>query len=112
MAKFTSIQFEKDYDEYKMRQLVEDITRQFQAIAQASPQAGGGGGVTVHNDLTGRSDADAHPISAITGLQASINSLLSLIATNTTSIAGLTVTVTANGVELDQGRTQRYFFGE
>jgi len=23
----------------------------------------GGGGVTVHNDLTGRSDPDAHPIS-------------------------------------------------
>ena len=31
--------------------------------------AGDGGGGTVHNDLAGRSDADCHPISAITGLQ-------------------------------------------
>lgn len=32
----------------------------------------GGGGVTVHNDLTGRSAADAHPTSAITGLDAAL----------------------------------------
>lgn len=32
----------------------------------------GGGGVTVHNDLTGRSDPDAHPISSITGLTAAL----------------------------------------
>jgi hypothetical protein len=34
---------------------------------------GGGGGVTVHNDLTGRSTGDAHPISAVTGLQTAID---------------------------------------
>lgn len=33
----------------------------------------GGGGVTVHADLTGRSAADQHPISAITGLQAALS---------------------------------------
>lgn len=32
-----------------------------------SPTAGGG--VTIHNELTGRSEENAHPISAITGLQ-------------------------------------------
>lgn len=36
----------------------------------------GGGGVTVHNLLSGRSAADAHPISAITGLQAALNAKL------------------------------------
>lgn len=30
---------------------------------------GGGGGVTDHNALTGRSDPDQHPVSAVTGLQ-------------------------------------------
>jgi hypothetical protein len=30
---------------------------------------GGGGGTTVHNELTGRDADDAHPISAITGLE-------------------------------------------
>jgi hypothetical protein len=34
---------------------------------------GGGGGVTVHNSLTGRDVADAHPISAVTGLQAALD---------------------------------------
>lgn len=30
-------------------------------------------GVTVHNDLTGRSDSDAHPIAAVTGLQTALD---------------------------------------
>lgn len=34
----------------------------------------GGGGVSVHNDLTGRSVANTHPISAITGLQDALTS--------------------------------------
>ena len=34
--------------------------------------SGGGGGSSVHNDLTGRSAADAHPTSAITGLDAAL----------------------------------------
>ena len=35
-------------------------------------QTSGGGGSSVHNDLTGRSAADAHPTSAITGLDAAL----------------------------------------
>ncbi len=34
--------------------------------------ASGGGGVTVHNNLTGRETPDAHPTSAITGLDAAL----------------------------------------
>ena len=37
-----------------------------------SPTAGGG--VTIHNELTGRSEENAHPISAITGLQDALSS--------------------------------------
>lgn len=48
----------------------------------------GGGGVTVHNDLTGRSDADTHPISSITGLAAALAA-----AGNVDSVNGQTGTV-------------------
>jgi hypothetical protein len=48
----------------------------------------GGGGVTVHNDLTGRSDPDAHPISSITGLSAALAA-----AGNVDSVNGQTGTV-------------------
>ena len=34
---------------------------------------GSGGGTTIHNNLTGRNSADAHPISAITGLQTALD---------------------------------------
>lgn len=34
---------------------------------------GGGGGVTVHGELTGREAADQHPIGAVTGLQAALD---------------------------------------
>jgi hypothetical protein len=34
---------------------------------------GGGGGVSVHNDLTGRDATDAHPISSVTNLQTALN---------------------------------------
>lgn len=37
---------------------------------------GGGGGVTVHNGLTGRSANNAHPTSAITGLDAALAALV------------------------------------
>ena len=42
MAAFTTVQFEKDYDVYKQRQLVEDVTRQFERIAQGEGAAAGG----------------------------------------------------------------------
>lgn len=35
--------------------------------------SGGGGGVTDHNALSGRSDADQHPIGAVTGLQSALD---------------------------------------
>ena len=47
-----------------------------------------GGGVTVHNDLTGRSDPDTHPISSITGLSAALAA-----AGNVDSVNGQTGTV-------------------
>lgn len=40
----------------------------------------GGGGITVHNDLTGRSTVDAHPISAITGLQGALDAKSTITA--------------------------------
>lgn len=41
-----------------------------QKLAQAVDDlVAGGGGVTVHNDLTGRDEDDSHPIGAITGLE-------------------------------------------
>jgi len=50
--------------------------------------SGGGGGSSVHNDLTGRSAADAHPTSAITGLSAALAA-----AGNVDSVNGQTGTV-------------------
>jgi hypothetical protein len=38
--------------------------------------SGSGGGVTVHNLLTGRDAADSHPIASITGLQAVLNTIV------------------------------------
>lgn len=58
--------------------------------------AGGGGGSSVHNDLTGRNTADAHPISAITGLQIIADS----VSNATTLVAGTNVTLTPNGNDL------------
>jgi hypothetical protein len=47
------------------------------SVIEPQPCAGGGGegGVTVHNLLTGRSAATAHPTSAITGLDATLAAL-------------------------------------
>ena len=81
-------QFDREYDQYKMRALVDDLQRWFrsvendlQAATQAASEFAG-----EHNDLDGRSADDAHPISAITGLQAALDSLLSLIAANGAAI--------------------------
>ena len=43
------------------------------AYGGTSVSGGGSGGVTIHNDLTGRDVADGHPIEAITGLQAALD---------------------------------------
>jgi hypothetical protein len=45
-------------------------------------EVGAGG---THNSLTGRSDADAHPISAITGLQAALDGKQKTITVGTTA---------------------------
>ncbi len=50
----------------------ETVVRQ---VTMTGGGGAGGGGVTVHNDLTGRSTADAHPITAITGLQAALDAV-------------------------------------
>jgi hypothetical protein len=52
----------------------------------------GGGGVTVHNDLTGRSDADAHPIEAITGLTESLGAIPTELSELTEDATHRTVT--------------------
>lgn len=41
-------------------------------IGTVAAPGGGGGGVTVHNDLTGRDASSAHPMSAIEGLEAAL----------------------------------------
>ena len=41
-------------------------------VGATGPAGSGGGGVTDHNLLTGRSDADQHPTSAITGLDSAL----------------------------------------
>ena len=66
----------------------------------------GGGGVTVHNDLTGRSDADAHPISSITGLAAALAA-----AGNVDSVNGQTGTVSLDLDDLTGDRADRMRVG-
>lgn len=46
--------------------------------AAAWTPGGGGGGASVHNDLTGRDAADAHPIAAITDLVGQLAALIPL----------------------------------
>ncbi len=82
-APFNTVQFEPDYDVYKMRALVDDLTRQFgstQAVLTALL-------ATKHNDLPGRSEADAHPISAITGLTAALAAIGITLVDHETRIA-------------------------
>ena len=50
----------------------------------------GGGGVTVHNDLTGRTASDAHPTSAVTGLDAALAGKAATVHSHATSdVTGL-----------------------
>ena len=73
MAKPNLPQFDREYDQYKMRQFVDEINRWAQNIQEGGSSSGGGGvGTTVHNDLSGRAAPDAHPISAITNLTAEL----------------------------------------
>lgn len=110
MARPNLPQFEPYYDYYKMRTLVDELSRWIDTVESGESGAGGGngaGGVTVHNNLSGRSAADTHPITAITDLQATLNGKASVA-----SVTALDVRVTENENDLDQARTQRYFLGE
>ncbi|MDK1039275.1 MAG: hypothetical protein QGD91_10235 [Actinomycetota bacterium] len=102
---FTTVQFEDFYDVYKMRALVDDLERQF-ATLQVDVTSGGGG-VTVHNDLTGRSASDTHPISSITGLVSALAA-----KADQTTVDAIDLRVTANEAELARNRIERYFLGE
>jgi hypothetical protein len=64
---FTTVQFENIYDVYKMRTLVDDLERKFREQNLEFESFSG-----IHNNLAGRDAADAHPISAITGLTAAL----------------------------------------
>lgn len=51
---------------------------------------GGGGGVTVHNDLTGKDAVDQHPIASITGLTSALSGKANTSHTHVTSdVTGL-----------------------
>lgn len=96
MSVYNFPQFEEEYDVYKMRAMIDEIVRQFQGLQQEAPAAGGGGGgATVHNDLTGRSDPDAHPIAAITGLQAALD-----LKANQSDLVALTLVVQQNIIDI------------
>lgn len=99
-------QFDRVYDQYKMRAMVDDLQRWFrtvetdiQAATQAASEFAG-----EHNDLPGRAVDDAHPISAISALQSALDAKASVaaVASNTAAIGvnatAIGVNVTAIGV--------------
>ena len=126
MAQIAFPQFESEYDVYKMRQLVETLERQFANIQQGGEASSGGGAGGEHNDLTGRDAPNAHPTSAITGLDAALAQFTSDIAANLSAInvnSGLIavndsrITALETGVTLaqridDTTSSTVFYFGE
>lgn len=123
MARPNLPQFDPVYDAYKMRQLVDEINRWVDTVESGSSGAGSGGGgfEGVHNDLDGRSAADAHPITSITGLTAALASLSALIAVNGAAISVNDGRITILEDEILAANAQRvddttqstvYYFGE
>ena len=113
-------QFDKEYDFYKMRALVDALERKFNEINAPGETAGGGsGGTSIHNNLSGRAEQDSHPIGAITSLRAELDALdadidaTALVASqNTAAISSLTARVDGHDIDLAQARLMRYFLGE
>ncbi len=79
---FSTVQFENEYDVYKMRALVDDIERMFGGVQVEFAEIA----ATEHNDLPGRDAADCHPISAITGLTAALAAINATLADHETRI--------------------------
>jgi len=67
-------------------------------VGTLSVTGGGGGGVTVHNELSGRDALDVHPISSISGLATGLSEMSASILTalNHISDAGAHSTLFAN----------------
>lgn len=66
---------------------ISDVTTALSSLFLAYSSGGGGGGGTVsitHNSTTNRDAPDAHPMSAITGLQTALNSLVKWSDTEST----------------------------
>ncbi len=94
-------QFDAEYDQYKMRQLVDELVRWINTVEATTGSSGGGVPPieTVHNALIGRDAANAHPQTAITGLTSALASINFQALVNTTNIsvnsAGITVNANA-----------------
>lgn len=58
-----------------------------------------------HNELAGRTDADAHPISSITNLQTELNSKATILSASTSTSINSTTFVSAGSFTLTQGKT-------
>jgi len=88
-------QFDATYDQYKMRQLVDELVRWINTVEATTGSSGGGVAPieTVHNALTGRDAANAHPQTAITGLVSALASINSQVLINTIGISQLTARV-------------------
>ena len=116
MAKPSLPQFERDYDSYKMRQLVDELNRWVETVESGESGAGGGSPVTgVHNDLSGLGAPNAHPISSISSLQslldakanqAALDALEVTVDGNSFNIAALDIRVTDNEAELVDHETR------
>lgn len=95
-------QFDSEYDQYKMRQLVDELVRWINTVEATTGSSGGGVAPieTVHNALTGRDAANAHPQTAITGLTSDLASIVfqSLINTTNISVNSAGITVNANAI--------------
>ena len=103
MARPSLPQFEPDYDSYKMRVLVDELNRWIATVESGESGAGSG----VHNDLSGRGASDAHPISAITGLQPALDGLDGRITILEVEI------LAANAQRVDDTTSSTvYYFGE